>query len=278
MNTETEPTRASASSNHATQAEYWNGDEAVHWVAFEDRYDRMLEPYNMRLLDGAEVAADSRVLDIGCGCGATTRAAARRASTGQALGIDLSRQMIERARARAREEGLINARFVLGDAQQYPFGRRSFDGAISRFGVMFFTDPAAALRHIADALAPRGRIAFLCWQEALENEWVTVPGGAAAAHVPLPQIIASASAGPFAFADPERVRGLLGTAGLHDVSLASIRQPLVVGADPTDAVSFFEQTGMGRSLLAYADPATGSGGHRSVDCGCFQHHDELGRG
>src|SRR6185369_14078029 len=97
-----------------------------------------------RLLARAAIAPTEEILDLGCGCGESTRHAARAASSGAALGIDLSSRMIQRARERAAEEGLGNATFVQGDAQVHPFEAESFDVVISRTGGMFFSDLVAA--------------------------------------------------------------------------------------------------------------------------------------
>src|SRR5574341_2083498 len=116
------------------QAQYWNGDEAAHWLVHEHRYERLLSPFTDRLLDAAAITPGDRVLDIGCGTGSTTRAAARAAVDGEALGVDLSVPLVDRARRRAHQDGLINVRFEHGDAQVHSFEPGGFDVAISRFG------------------------------------------------------------------------------------------------------------------------------------------------
>ena len=85
------------------QARYWNGKEAAHWLAYEDRYEAMLAPFTARLLEAASLVGSDRVLDIGCGCGATTQAGGRAVAGGEALGVDLSRQLLRRAGQRARQ-------------------------------------------------------------------------------------------------------------------------------------------------------------------------------
>src|SRR5690349_24902604 len=87
------------------QAEGWDGEEGDHWVAFEEHYNASVRRYTRRLLAAAQVAVDAQVLDLGCGCGESTREAARRAPAGMALGVDLSARMIARARERSRAEG-----------------------------------------------------------------------------------------------------------------------------------------------------------------------------
>ena len=139
-------------------AKAWE-EEGARWAEQAERYDATVRRHSRRLLEAARISADDRVLDIGCGCGETTRDAARFAASGLVLGVDLSARMIEWARERARAEGLTNVRFEQADAQVYPFEREGFDLAISRFGAMFFADPVAAFRNIGRALRPGGRAA-----------------------------------------------------------------------------------------------------------------------
>ena len=169
------------------QAEHWNSEQAAgHWITHQARHDRMLEPFLTLILDQATISTGDHVLDIGCGCGATTRAAAALATAGEVVGIDLSAPMLARARADARSAGLANASLIEGDAQVHPFEQGGFDVVISRFGVMFFADPAAAFTNLRTAAKPGGRLVFVCWQPMTENQWLLVPGAALAEHIPLP--------------------------------------------------------------------------------------------
>jgi SAM-dependent methyltransferase len=232
------------------QRAYWNRDEARHWVEQQRRYDEMLEPFGTALLDAAAIASTDHVLDVGCGNGATTRAAARLASAGAALGVDLSQPMVERARETARDEGVPNVRFEVDDAQTRSF-EPEFDCAISRFGVMFFDDPVAAFANIRSSLAAAGRIAFEVWQEMLVNDWMLVPAQAALAHVPMPDLGAPGAPGPYALADADRVRTILTDAGFTRVSIDPFDSPMLIGGRGTldEAVTFMRNTGMGHGLL-----------------------------
>ena len=139
------------------QAEEWDGREGDHWVQHADRYDALSQRITPHLLDAGAVGAADRVLDVGCGCGLTSRAAAHAASAGSVLGVDLSAAMLQEAERRARAEGLTNVRFEQGDVQVHAFSPAAFDLAISRFGVMFFEDPVAAFANVASAIRPGGR-------------------------------------------------------------------------------------------------------------------------
>jgi ubiquinone/menaquinone biosynthesis C-methylase UbiE len=118
------------------------------------RHDEMLRP-------AWGVQPHEHVLDIGCGLGQTTRAAARMAYAGSALGVDVSPPAIERARELARTQGIRNITFQRADAQVHPFPQERFDLAISRFGTMFFADPVAAFGNLRRALRPAGRLVMM---------------------------------------------------------------------------------------------------------------------
>jgi SAM-dependent methyltransferase len=238
---------------NAGQLEQW-AREGEQWVAEAGRYDAMLQSFGAAVLAAASLSPGERVADVGCGNGAMTIDAARRVGPdGRVLGIDISTPMLGLARRRAKEAGLGNVEFVEADAQVHPFGGGSLDAIFSRFGVMFFDDPEAAFANLAGALRPRGRIAFACWQDLFQNQWLLIPGAAAAEHVGLPQMEPGAP-GPFALADPGRVEHLLGSAGFQDVSLESIARPMRVGSDVDDTVAFFESTDIARRLMADAPP------------------------
>jgi SAM-dependent methyltransferase len=238
---------------NAEQREYWNSDEGAIWVREQDRYDEMLAPFTPALLDAAPPGTSDSVLDVGCGSGATTIAAARLAGDGRATGNDISEAMIGAARRRAEREGVTNATFAVRDAQTDALDA-GVDLVMSRFGVMFFDDPAAAFTNLRRALTPGGRIAFVCWQPLFVNEWMTVPALAVAEHVPLPEPPAPGTPGPFSLGDPDLVRTVLGTAGFGDVSIEPFETSLLLGGvgSVEDAVTFLRSTGMGRTLLSAA--------------------------
>jgi SAM-dependent methyltransferase len=203
------------------QAAAWDGDEGSFWADHADRFDAAVSDYDGALMTAAGITSGDRVLDVGCGTGRTSREAARRASPGEVLGVDLSGRMLEVARQRARAEGLANLTFVQADAQVHPFDRGGFDVAISRTGTMFFGDPVAAFGNLASALRPDGRLAMAVWQPISENEWFTAVIGALAAGRTLPTPPPEAPS-PFALADPDRVTRVLTTVGFDKPEFADV--------------------------------------------------------
>jgi SAM-dependent methyltransferase len=219
------------------QLHAWDGDEGAYWAAHAATFDRSVAPHHRRLLAAAAITARDRVLDIGCGTGETTRDAARAASAGSALGVDLSSRMLTYARRRAADEALTNVSFEQADAQIHPFDPGTFDVAISRTGAMFFGDPTAAFTNIGRALRPGGHLVLLAWQPLSHNEWIRAILGALAAGRDLPAPPAD-TPGPFALSDPDRVRAILTASGFDDITFDASAGPMWFGADAEDAHQF----------------------------------------
>jgi SAM-dependent methyltransferase len=205
-------------SANAGQIAYWNDAAGQTWAEMQGPLDRQLEPLGLAGMAALAPKPGERILDIGCGAGATTVELAARVQPGGAVtGFDISRPLLEVARARSAPPGVA---FVEGDVQSAGFEPASFDAAFSRFGVMFFADPVAAFANVHKALKPGGRLAFVCWRTMAENPIMTAPMAAAAKHLPPSEPPAPGAAGPFAFADPERVRGILEVAGFREIGFA----------------------------------------------------------
>ena len=263
------------------QAEKWNtGDDAAHWVNHQDRYDRMNAPFADMILNAAGPRAGADVLDVGCGCGTTTLAAARLAAPGQAVGLDLSGPMLARARAAAEAAGLGNAEFVQGDAQVHPMEPGRFGTVLSRFGVMFFADPVAAFANIRSAAAPAGQLVFVCWQPLAANQWLLVPRAALAEHVPAPPGGSGPGDGPgmFALADPDRIRQVLDRAGWRDVKVTAEQRSVLVGGGGSldEAVEFLRTSSIGRTALTGADPGSTASALASLRAALAPHADDAG--
>lgn len=243
---------------NAGQVEHWNDVESAHWVGEAARYDAMLRPLGNLAIAAAEIGRGDRVLDIGCGSGSTSIALAELVGpTGTVTGIDLSEKMLAPARDEAARAGVPNVRFELGDAQIHPFPNTAFDVAYSRFGLMFFADPVAAFANIAGALVRDGRLAFVCWRDLIEQEWIEVPLRAAVAHVPAPEFGKPGEPGMAGLADPERARAILEGAGFTGVDVQPVDSTLTLGGSGSldEVMPFIEAGSLGRALLTDASAA-----------------------
>jgi SAM-dependent methyltransferase len=203
---------------NADQIAYWNGPAGQRWTDRQAAQDVLLAPVSEILIDRARVSVGERIVDVGCGCGSTTIALAQRTGpSGHVLGVDISAPMLARARQIARPGSPVD--FVLADATVYPFVPASVDLLVSRFGVMFFAEPAVSFANMRRALRPSARLAFACWREPRENPWMMAPLQAVYRHAPkLPQP-GPEDPGPFAFASEGRVLRVLGEAGFSKIMM-----------------------------------------------------------
>ena len=240
---------------NADQSESWNGATGTKWVRFQERLDTMLAPFCDTLLDAAAITSGDHVLDIGCGCGATTIEASKQTgASGRALGIDLSAPMTERARQRATALK-APAEFAVADAYTHDFANAGFDLLISRFGVMFFDDPVGAFKNLHKALKPSGRMRFICWRELKDNEWISLPMRAARPMLPPVPPADPYAPGPGAFAEQARVKNILEEAGFRNVTHQPLDLTLNMGRTLDEALEQTLEIGPLARLLAEHDPA-----------------------
>jgi SAM-dependent methyltransferase len=207
------------SAANADQIAYWNGHAGRKWTERQEIQDAVLAPITAQLFAAANLRPGEKVIDVGCGCGDTTLAAAAAVGdSGQAQGIDISEMMLARARQRAAELG-GKTKFRLADASAEDFSAEDADALISRFGVMFFADPTATFANLRRALKAGGRLAFVCWREPKLNPWLVMPFNAMKHRVPPQPERKPEDPGPFAFADDARLRGILEGAGFKEVAI-----------------------------------------------------------
>jgi SAM-dependent methyltransferase len=212
-------------------------------------YDAELRRHNEVFRAAVKVGPRDRVLDIGCGAGQSTLDAARVAVEGCVLGVDVSAEMIEIARQRSTEEELRNVTFERSDAQLQVVPSASFDLCISRFGVMFFADPAAAFANIGQAMRPGARLVWMVWQCQGRNEWATAIQRALA-----PGIAISASAAtPFSLGDPAIAAEILRASGFVSVDFAEVHEPVFYGLDVEAAYDALIGLQLVKDPLARAD-------------------------
>jgi ubiquinone/menaquinone biosynthesis C-methylase UbiE len=203
---------------NADQAAYWNGPAGRRWIDRQNTLDHVLAPIHEVLLERAAVAPGERVIDIGCGCGASTVELARRVRPeGRVTGVDISAPMLARAREQAPAD--LPLEFVLADATVHAFEPGRTDLLFSRFGVMFFAEPALSFRNMRKALRPGGRLAFGCWREPRQNPWMILPLQEAYKHVPRLPEVGPEDPGPFSFAREERVMRILREAGYAAIAM-----------------------------------------------------------
>jgi ubiquinone/menaquinone biosynthesis C-methylase UbiE len=209
-----------ASPSAVDQKTLWNGAAGEAWVRGQDVLDAMFRPFEAMLADAA-AGCRGRVLDVGCGTGATTLAVAAAAPEAECAGVDISEPMIAAAVAKAKAAG-SSAQFFCADAQDHGFADASIEMIVSRFGVMFFRDPVAAFANLHRAATAGGRLNVIAWRSAADNPFMTTAERAAVKLIPDFPVRKAEGPGQFAFADAAHVRGILEAAGWRDVSLMPV--------------------------------------------------------
>lgn len=244
---------------NAYQVADWNDQSGERWVANQARLDAMVAVFGQAAIEAAAPATGERVLDVGCGAGASSLAlAARVGAQGQVLGVDISESLIGRARTLTPQH--TPAQFLVADASSAELPEGAFDILFSRFGVMFFGDPTGAFAHMRRALRPGGRVAFVCWRGAAENEWMRLPMGAIQGIVALTAPPDPEAPGPFSFGERDRVTRILTAAGFTDIAIAPFDASVPFGEGGTrdaaidDAVKMALEVGpLSRVLAAQPD-------------------------
>jgi SAM-dependent methyltransferase len=235
--------------NHEMR-ELWNSEMVSGWVEHQAQYDAMLAPYAELLVERADFNEVDRILDVGCGTGALTRKAAAACPHGSATGVDISRPLL--AEARRRSEGIENVTYLEADAQTDELVPAEV--ILSRFGVMFFEDPATAFGNLHRVTEPDGRLLFVCWRGVLENAWVTTPMGAVFGVIDAPELPPPGAPGPFSFENRNHLAVLLTEAGWADLSIEPDDRQMLIGGglDADHATDFVLGDGMGRRMMADA--------------------------
>lgn len=204
------------------QAKLWNGPAGRAWVDTQELIDHIFAPLQALLIEAIPNESGLRILDVGCGTGGTTMAAARKAgANGHCIGVDISEPMLAAACQRAERER-TRATFIYADAQTYAFEPERFDMIISRNGVMFFDEPVFAFANLRRAAKPDAPLRFITWRSAAENPFMTTAERAAAPLLPNLPVRKPGTPGQFAFADRERVQSTLNESGWRKIDIQPV--------------------------------------------------------
>jgi SAM-dependent methyltransferase len=272
-------TESPAPLRYPDQSAYWNDEAGPRWVALQARLDALFASLTVTAIDFAAPRTGDRVVDIGCGCGATLLELSPRVGPkGKVLGVDISAVMLEAARKRVAAQRLGNTTLLRADASAHPFEPATFDLAFSRFGVMFFDDSMRAFAAIRRSLRPGGRLAFVTWRRLSDSPWFLVPYLAAKLLLPPQPPPDPEAPGPFRFADPELLRRILSGAGFSAIEVTphdSMLQPAGPG-ELSRAVDFALQVGPVSRALAPVDAGVKAAATAAIRAELAKHESAQG--
>jgi SAM-dependent methyltransferase len=239
---------------NAAQRDYWNTVAGPRWVGLEGFVERRVLAVNDLLLRYSGVRAGEAVLEIGCGTGAfTVPLAAAVGTDGAVVGADISTAMLAAAQQRLAEAGLENVSLIEADAQTHRFEPARYDLIASRFGVMFFADPAAAFANLFGAARHGGRLCFACWGSLADNRHWLIPYDVVLRHLGPPEPMPPHAPGPMAFSDPDYVRSFLGSAGFASIAIDR-EHPEVFASTPAEEAEFACLMGPAARLIDEKQP------------------------
>ena len=202
---------------NAKQKDFWSGKGGDYWVEKQSEMDIMLNPLGEKALAKLDLKSNSEVLDIGCGCGATTLEIAKQVSEGTVTGLDISVPMLDKAESEAGIQGIANVDFRVVDVQVDQLASEKYDYVYSRFGVMFFDDPYEAFKNIFSSIKEGGELSFVCWQDPSLNPWQSLSVQVIRGYLDMPSP-PPRSPGPFAFHEKDYVKEILEKSGFSNIS------------------------------------------------------------
>ena len=255
------------------ETEYWNGEAGRAWAEGAPMMDRILLPFAETLLDAAGLPEDGVLVDVGCGCGATTLLAADRHPRLTAVGVDVSRPMLAVARQRAQARG--NVTFVESDAARGALEAGPADRIVSRFGVMFFPDPTAAFGNLRAWLRPGGTFTAIVWNPIADNPWLRDMVNIVGRHTPL-EWEPGDGPGPFALGDAAKTAVMLQSAGWTEVEQQDLDLPMRVEGSIEEVVDFCLHRGPVATALVDATEEARAKVLHDLDAWVRQRHDGAG--
>ena len=211
---------------NSKQKEFWSGSGGDVWVDKQSEMDIMLNPLGTSAINKLDLSGVTKIIDIGCGCGATTLEIAQQLKSGEIIGVDISEPMLDKATQNASDLSLLNASFQVLDVQVDDMPS-DYEIAFSRFGVMFFEDPYQAFSNINNSLKENGQLCFVCWQNPSLNPWQSLSIQVIKEFLDLPSPPAK-SPGPFAFEDKNYIKEILDQSNFKDIEIDDNQEDIVM--------------------------------------------------
>ena len=240
---------------NAAYTAFWNDVLVPKFERFRNIMMNGLSLHSAVPLGNLTLAPGARALDVGCGWGDTAIDLARKVGPeGAVLGLDCCDAFLQKGRDDAKAAGLANVRFVAADVETYPF-TPGFDLAFSRFGMMFFANPVAAMRNVRRALKPGAIFMFVAWRSIENNPFLGMPKEVVSRYLPPPgENAQTCGPGPFSMANPDIVAAQLRAAGFEMLGHERVDGEVMVGADLAQAVDFQLALGPAGEIVREAGP------------------------
>jgi ubiquinone/menaquinone biosynthesis C-methylase UbiE len=234
---------------------YWTEEAGERWAQTHSHLDALLAPFAEALVEHANIERGHRLADVGCGAGATTLRAARRAGAGSTIGVDISPPLLKLARELAAAEAadVEYVKYVEADAATWT-PPAPVDRVLSRFGIMFFDAPVDAFRNLRSWLSPGGELAALVWQSRERNPWLAEPLALVAPEDQWPSAEPGAP-GPYSLGDEGHTRAVLSAAGFDDVELEDLSVEMFLAGDRDVAAAMYLEWGPTARYYQEADEA-----------------------
>ena len=232
----------------------WDGPLFDRFLQFREIVTTGLGAHGEVALTLFPPATGERVLDVGCGFGdMSQRIAGLVGPDGEVVGVDAARQFIEVARREAKDAGVPNTRFNVGDVQVADLGG-PYDLAFSRFGTMFFANPVVALKNVRRSLVPGGRLVMVVWRRRFDNDWLYRAQTIVEGIVERPEEYdePTCGPGPFSMADADTTSDVLRHAGYEEIALQRCDIPIVIGSDVDEAIDLVMAIGPAGEVLRLA--------------------------
>ncbi|MBT6531853.1 MAG: class I SAM-dependent methyltransferase [Marinovum sp.] len=244
----------SAYGENEDQGKSWNEKTGRSWAEHDQEMNSRLQNISDILFAEIEEKSLSNALDIGCGAGATTlRMAQKLSGRGAVTGIDISDALLTLAREKA--SAVDNMTFTWADAQSHRFEPAGFDGAFSRFGVMFFADPDRAFANLRSALVPGSKLVFVCWAPLLDNPFFLEPMEVVRKHTGAAIEMPGIAPGPMAFSDRDYLSGILRRAGYRTADITTHKTTLDTHQNPQEDAALLMKIGAGAQMLSESEPS-----------------------
>ncbi len=242
------------SSANAEAIEAWDGVLFEKFSRFRHLLTVGLASHGTAALARHPSPEGSTVLDLGCGFGDTTLELAHQVGPrGSAVGVDCSPKFVDEAARTAAQAGTSNARFFTADVQLDDL-RGPYDRAFSRFGVMFFASPVAALRNVRRALTSGGLLLMVVWRKREDNPWMHAAELAAKEVLPVVEHgdEPTCGPGPFSMAGADTVSEQLVAAGYDRITFERFDTDICIGRDLEESLAFATAIGPAGEMIRLA--------------------------